>query len=267
MLKAHLPDRTSRFLEAVYRVQRHLFTREFPCPEPITGPLPFGRGLATVEAFVDEGEFVDAHEPRIRREMARALARAIELASEVQGVQGLSQGWTWPEDRLWPEPHNALFDFESTAAGAEWIDAFARRVRLSNPHSVGRVVVGHADWSAKHFRFEDGGIRVVFDWDSLRLDKEPLIVGTAVATFPATWYLEVRSRAPSPDEMRAFIEEYEAARGTSFSRREREAVVSAAAYVITYSARCEHAVDPEGNDLRGSFREALSSYGDEYLLV
>jgi hypothetical protein len=133
MLKAHPPDRSYRFLDAVCRVQRYLFSQGFPCPEPITGPLLFGRGLATVEAFADNGEFADAHEPRIRHEMARALAWALALGSEVADVHALSQGRTWPKKGLWPQPHNALFDFEATAAGAEWIDAFARRSKRYEP--------------------------------------------------------------------------------------------------------------------------------------
>ena len=92
-----------------------------------------------------------------------------------------------------------------------------------------------------------------------------MIVGTAAATFPATWYVEVSSRAPTPQEMRSFVQEYQAARGKSLAKREREAIAAAAAYVIAYSARCEHALDTAGDDLGGGFREALARYGGEYL--
>jgi Phosphotransferase enzyme family len=265
LLKVHPPDRTSRFLEAVYRVQRHLYARGFPCPEPSCGPLPFGSSLATVEAFIDDGKYVDAHDPEIRREMARALARMIELSAEVSDVGGLSRGWRWPHDALWPEPHNALFDFAATTAGADWIDEVAAEGKRIVDNSPGRIVVGHSDWSVKHFRFEGGKIRVTYDWDSLRLDRETVIVGTAAATFPATWYLEVASRAPTPQEMRSFVQEYEAERGKPLARREREAIAATATYVIAYSARCEHALDSAGEDLGGGFREALARYGEEYL--
>ena len=83
VLKAHRPDRDPDFLACVLRVQLHLSDRGFPCPRPVLGPAPFGAGLANVDRLVDAGEFADAHEPRIRREMARALARLIDLASEV----------------------------------------------------------------------------------------------------------------------------------------------------------------------------------------
>lgn len=93
MLKVHPPYRSYRFLEAACRVQRHLFSRGFPCPEPITGPLQFGGGFATVEAFVGDGKPADAHEPEIRRSMAHALALLIGLAADGLDAQALLQAW------------------------------------------------------------------------------------------------------------------------------------------------------------------------------
>jgi hypothetical protein len=267
LLKVHPPDRTSRFLEAVYRVQRHLYARGFPCPEPMRRPLPFGRTLATVEAFIDDGKYVDAHDPEIRRQMARALAWMIELSAEVPDVEELSRGWKLPPDwGLWPVPHNALFDFEATAAGAEWIDEIAGKAKKILDNSPSRMVVGHADWSAKHFRFRDGAIRMIYDWDSIRLDRETSLVGHTAYHFPYTEYFDVPCRA-SLEEARLFVEEYETARGTPFSEPERAAVSAAATYGLAYTARCEHALDTAGENLRGSFREALRRYGEEYPCV
>lgn len=265
VVKAHPAGRNVGFLEASCRVQRHLFERDFPCPRPILGPAPFGEGSAVVEAFEDRGERADAHEPWVRREMAGTLARVIRQSSEVPDVGGLRLDWTWPEDRLWPAPHNALFDFEATAAGVGWIDEVAAAAKRVVDASTGPIVVGHGDWSVKHFRFENGKVSVVYDWDSLRLTKEAIVVGSAAATFPATWYLPVVSLAPSPDEMRLFLQEYEAGRERTFPAEERDAVVAAAIYAMSYSARCEHAIDPEGEDLAGGFREALHGSEDEYL--
>jgi hypothetical protein len=130
VLKAYRPDRDPDFLACVHRVQLHLSDRGFPCPRPVLGSAPFGAGLATVDRLVEAGEFADAHEPEIRREMAWALARLIELASEVpQEALAPLMGQWWPEDGLWPPPHNALFDFEATAAGAGWIDDIAREAK------------------------------------------------------------------------------------------------------------------------------------------
>ncbi len=95
VLKAHRPDRDPDLLACVHRVQLHLADRGFPCPRPVLGAAPFDAGLATVDRLVDVGEFADAHEPEIRREMARALARLIELASEVPQEALAPLGGPW----------------------------------------------------------------------------------------------------------------------------------------------------------------------------
>ncbi len=265
VLKAHRPDRDPDFLASVHRVQLHLSERGFPCPRPMLGPAPLGAGLATVDELVETGEFADAHEPEIRSEMARALARLIELASEVpqEALAPLEGPW-WPKDGLWPPPHNALFDFEATAAGAGWIDEIAieaKRIVESTP--IG-TVVGHGDWSANQMRFEGGKMSVAYDWDSLRVDKETTFVGHAATHFPYTERLDAPA-SPCPEEVRLFVEEYEAARGASFSGPERAALFAAATYGLAYTARCEHAVDPKGNRFPGSRREALASTAEGYL--
>ena len=269
-LKAHPPDRRPDFLRAVHRAQGHLARRGFPCPGPVVGPEPFRSGYATVDEYVDAGSHRDAHDPAVRREMARALSWQVELCSALSGVGALAEGgMRWPEKALWPEPHNALFDFGSTAQGAGWIDGIALAARSARPQGAGKTVVGHRDWSAKHFRFEDRWgsprCRVVYDWDALSMDHEPIVVGFAAATFTATWYLKVHSRAPGPREVERFVSEYEAARGEPFSGPERRSAFCTAVYMMAYVARCEHAVDPAGENLRGSFRRALSARRGDYL--
>jgi hypothetical protein len=198
--------------------------------------------------------------------MAATLARQIQLASGLTGLGSLFRDDESPEGALWPRPHNALFDFEATTEGAAWIDAFARRARSVRPRTAGRMVVGHVDWSVKHFRFAGEEVRVVYDWDSLRLAREPIFVGSAAATFTATWYLDVGSKAPDPDELVLFVEEYEEARGSAFSKAERLSAFASAVYATAYCARCEHAIDPGGEDPdAGSFRETLSARPDDYL--
>lgn len=265
VLKAHGPNRTPKFLDTVHQVQRYLFGQGFPCPLPILGPTRFAIGLAIVDEFVDVGEFADAHEPKIRREMAKTLAWLIELTSEVpEDVKKRLRELRWPEHDLWPPPHNALFDFEATAAGAEWIDEIASRAKGIADSTPSRMVVGHSDWSASQMRFEGGEVSVVYDWDSLALDKETIIVGGQAGTFTYNEHLEVPPR-PSPQEAKLFVEDYEKARSTRFSNEELAAITAAATYAIAYAARCEHAIDPEGEHLAGSRREALSSLGEEYL--
>jgi Phosphotransferase enzyme family len=263
-LKAYPPDRPRQFLRAVRRVQGYLFERGFPAPRPLAGPAHFGPGLATVDEFVDEGEHADAHDPSIRRKMAQTLARLIDLAGELPDVRGLDKGWRWPKKRkLWPEPHNALFDFEATAKGAECIDDVAEEAKRIVDDFDGEIVVGHADWSVDQMRFKGDEVSVVYDWDSLRLEMEIVVVGHGASHFSATWHPGVPN-PPSPEETWLFVEDYEGSRGKPFSEQERKAIAAAAIYGIAYTARCEHALDQEGKDLPGSFREALRTHAEAY---
>jgi hypothetical protein len=259
VVKAHRPNVSLSYLIAATDVQRALADSAFPAPRPIGDPRPFGAGHATMEELLDRGERRDAHNAPVRRAMARALARLIELAPDVDGLDaGMLEG----HEELWPEPHSRLFDFEATRTGTEWIDAFGERARSS---PVGDVVVGHSDWSVKHFRFVGDEITAVYDWDSLIRADEPRIVGQAAATHTATWYLPGAILA-TPDEARDFVAEYESARGRVFSPPERARLAAAATYNIAYGARCESCGDPFAVEFpSGSQRDTLARHGEEFL--
>ncbi len=130
VIKAHPPSVAESRLAAVHRVQQFLVGRGFPCPKPIAGPLPIDYGYALVEELVDHGSMVDAHDPVIRRIMAETLARLTALTGELGPLPELApRSVDDNPDALWPPPHNAMFDFETTTAGAEWIDQLGRSAR------------------------------------------------------------------------------------------------------------------------------------------
>lgn len=264
VLKAHRPNVSLEYLVAVAAVQRALGDAGFPAPRPLASPRAFRRGAVTVEELRDTGERRDAHDPPVRVAMARALARLVELAYAFVGLDGLDGGMLDDPAGLWPEPHSRMFDFPATRAGTEWIDEYAARARDLGG-ARGAPVVGHGDWSVKHFRFLDDEITAVYDWDSLVRTDEPRVVGQAATTFPATWYVPVAVLA-TPDEARAFVDEYEQARGRSFTRDERRRLASAASYVLAYGARCESCGDPGATTFPpGSQRDSLARHGEEYL--
>lgn len=265
VLKAHPVRKSAEYLEAAHRVQRRLHENGFPAPRPILGPEPFGLGLATVYALVEGGEIADAHEPAMRREMARTLAELIRIGSGA-GDCGLLAQRKWPpsSEGVWPPSHYPTYDFDATTAGAGWIDELGEQGRTIASRVAGEEVVGHGDWRAGNMRFRAGRVHVVFDWDSLVLDHETAVVGGAAGGFPMAWPLPTPP-VPSPAEVAGFIADYEAARGMPFAPEERRAIGGVVVYQMGYSARCEHAVDPDDRNAVGSFREALREHGDEYL--
>jgi hypothetical protein len=63
--------------------------------------------------------------------------------------------------------------------------------------------------------------------------------------------------------VRAFVDEYEAARGTPFTTAERAEIGAAVTYTRAYGARCEHALDPRATQFPpGSQRDMLIRFGE-----
>jgi hypothetical protein len=270
VFKAHQPRESRETLEAVHAVQGTLFRAGFPCPEPLLEPTRVGNGFAVVESLVDKGEYRDTHDPTCRRLLAEALAWHLELTRSCGRPEALAGAWSlYDSKRLWPrEAHAPIFDFDTTAAGAEWIDAIAARAKplAAMPAAL---VVGHHDWSGKHFRFAGDRITAIYDWDSLRLGREAVIVGNAAMTFTTNFDLPGLKLMPSPDEVRAFVDEYSVARVTPLSRREREQVAACATFIAAYTARCEHCRHDgyDGANDPNSFTTALREHGIDYLVV
>lgn len=263
VMKVHRPGVSPARLRSVIAVQAHLANAGFPCPAPLGGPVAVGGSLATFEELIERGPYRDGHETTVRRAMAEALWMLVDTARRFATDDGLGRDLlrALPPGELWPTPHDARFDFDRTAAGAEWIDSIARGARERLDAAAGEVVVGHSDWSVKHFAFRGDRVAAVYDWDSLAVDLEPVFVGEAVHSFPATWYIET-AVAPTPEEAARFVAEYEGARGQPFTEAEMETVRAAADYAMAYSARCAHSDDPDGVRITpGTTRDLLARHG------
>jgi hypothetical protein len=96
----------------------------------------------------------------------------------------------------------------------------------------------HLDWGVKNCRFHDDRVCVVYDWDSLFAGSEAEMVGRAAAQFTAQWDFPA-ALTPSRTEARAFVEEYETARGRVFASKERTVMAAAADYLVAQVARLE----------------------------
>jgi hypothetical protein len=249
-----------RSLAAQVQVQALMAAHGFPAPAVLTKLSALGPGWAVGMEYKRDGVPTDTRVPGVRSAMAVGLARFVAEAEACRELEGLPRRSLPPEGTLWPKPHNALFDFEATMQGAEWIDLVARRALSALRTAESRAIVGHLDWSAKNMRMGTSGIAVLYDWDAVFLDREAFVLGSAAAHFPVTWELDV-PETPSIGEVAAFVLEYEQARGVAFTRSELAEVATGATYARAYKARCEHAIDPDAVRWRGSSRESLKTHG------
>ena len=241
VLKLHWFNATSERLTACLEVQGHLHDAGLPAPRPLLPVLAIGSGLATVEELC-EGAIADGRDPLVRRALATELHRLVEAARPLARDVALDPLWlpASGDDPLWTTPHDLRFDFEATAAGAEWIDELAHVANERRRRDDGDVVIGHLDWRVQNLAFEGTGVVAIYDWDSLALASEPAIVGQAAGGFPIDWRARYPDPPPTLAEMRAFVADYQRARGTPFTATELDALDAANLAMIAYGARCQH---------------------------
>jgi hypothetical protein len=266
VVKAHQPDQAELVLDELVRLQAHVAAQTRLAPRPLAGPLPYANGFATIEEHDARGAAADAREPAVRRAIASSLHDGVRLLAPFAAgsrlpphLLGVRAG-----DALWPRPHSRLFDFDATRRGAEEIDALAALAR-ARMRSAGPLVLGHGDWRIEHLRFDAGRVVLAYDWQSICRAEEAALVGFAAHAFCAGWSGDDPRQAPSLDEARAFVADYEAARGVSFDRDERALCGAAFAYSVAYTARCGHAAGYDGRRVPGTFHHLLIQHGAELL--
>ena len=256
VIKAFQPRWSTRFLSAVVATQRALAEAGVPCAEPIGGPAPLGEGLATAERHLPDPGQPARFGPTEMAASAAGLALLIDVAPRHEGLRDHPMGGPFG-DELYPTPHSPLFDFEATAAGAEWIDDLARTVLPAL--RGGPEVVAHMDWSARNVRLGPTGVRAVYDMDSLSIGQLAMALAGAAATWRSTAE-PGDPPAPDADEIDAWLDAWPHPLGPDL----RAQVFAGVVYQLAYASRCEHAVDPAGTEHRRA-RPTLRADADRLL--
>lgn len=267
VVKAQRGQRKEAYLRACVAFRRLLVEEGFPCPRPLSEPVRVGPAWVTAEELTLAGSPADAHDPPIRRAIADSLARLVSIGERFPDRGSFGRAWFTglPEGQVFPRPHSPFFDFEKTAEGAEWIEAFAKEARArrgegDTGESAPRVV-GHFDYRVEHLRFDGAKVVATYDWDSLHHERLPVLIGALAPHFTADWQRDDVVRAPSLEEMRAFVSDFEASRGLPFSPAERRLLSASCVYSTAYTARCNHASNPREEGWNGDLRPFLRAHG------
>jgi hypothetical protein len=249
-------------LAAMHRCLGVARAHRFPVPGQRSELFEAAQGVYGAFYTYIDGEHRDAHDPSVRRELARSLAELNGLLAplgetELPPAPGLQEA-LWPKaQRLW-ELREIAPDDEDMALITEHASAAQRVLKKSKLPQV----AAHLDWGVKNLRFRDDAVCAVYDADSIHLASEAECVGRAAAQFTAQWDIPALL-TPTPKEAKAFVDEYQAARGRKFSRTERTIAAAAARYLVAQVARLELLSGvPEGDNYRGLMR----SYADHPLL-
>jgi len=199
----------------------------------------FGNTHAGLYQFM-EGRKEDGHKSVIRSELAKYLAEFISIVDnhKLQPVENFFQQAA--KKRLWPLPHNILFNLEKSSKDSGWIAKKAIPAKMKIADSNFKKILAHTDWGIKNSIFKNKKIIGIFDWDSLGSMSEPEMVGRAAAQFTADWESNYKI-TPSPEEGRLFVKEYQKYRGKEFTQDEYKIVSASADYLICIISRFEHA--------------------------
>jgi hypothetical protein len=262
VLKAHAFDgkrlrgfTRSGEIAAVYDAHAHYAEAGFPCSRVLVAPAPWEGGAIAAMTFVDGSRAEDPHEPKVRSAMAEELARSMTLGRTLSATKKLPRD-RLPPDALFPEPHNAIFDFG--APGGEWIDARARQAREVLERWAKRPIVMHTDFSGANVRVSNGSVIAVYDMDSVACIDEMRCLASAAVHF--TYTGEGAWSWPTREEARAFVDAYVRARGRALDAHEKARLDAAAIYAIAYTARCEHGLGKPAPTMADVLRAAPDTY-------
>jgi hypothetical protein len=226
---------------ACVEVQRRLFESGYPCPEPLTGAVPFGDDVATAETYVPGGAMLPTAD-RAACAFAEAFARLVKLAPRPVEVSTLDPApswaaWNHAEAGLWPRSEDSAVNLNEVA-GPGWIDDAGRRARDRLQAGASETVIGHCDWLADNLRWSGDNLLVVHDWDSVTADSEAVLAGFAAALYSTISANELAT----VEDTEHFLAAYGDARGRQFSAGELQRSWAAGVWTRAYDAKYQYAV-------------------------
>lgn len=226
------------YLKEMNRIQEFFILENFPAPQVLSPIFSFHNTHAGLYGII-EGEKENAHDPIVRAELAKYLAKFSGIVDKYQFKPILTFMQESMKGKLWPVPHNVMFDLKKTTRHAGWITKKARAAnKIINSYRFPKKLA-YTDWDVKNTLFKNKKLIGVFDWDSLGALSEPEMVGRAAAQFTADW--ESNNKVtPTPDEGRAFVKSYEEFRGRPFTKEEYLVVSASADYLIALISRFAH---------------------------
>ena len=122
--------------------------------------------------------------------------------------------------------------------------------------------MGHADWYAGNAAMAGGELVATFDWE-LVADTEAVIAGFTAACYAAS--STSGDGLSTPEEVSAFLRDYDAVRRTPLTGPEQQAAAAAAAWIVAFNARWELGLRGPGPD--GPTLARLRERQEDYLAL
>lgn len=238
ILKIYNRLNSRSYLEKMNQIQQIFVDENYPAPRILSPIFSFHNTHAGLYSYI-EGSKEDSHNPIIRTELAKYLAIFSAIVDKHKFMPMKTFMQESMKNKLWPTPHNVMFDFKKSSRGAGWITKKALAARKIINAAKFPMKLAYTDWDVKNTIFKNKKLVGVFDWDALGAMSEPQMVGCAAAQFTADWE-SGNKVTPTPEESRAFVTSYEEHRGRAFTSEEYQVVSASADYLIALISRFEH---------------------------
>lgn len=135
------------YLETMNNIQSIFYGAGFPAPEVFSPIFKLNICHVGLYSFI-EGHKENAHLPNIRAELAKYLAKFSELVDRYQFELLYTFMQLSAKGKLWPAPHNVLFDLKKSQRG--WIAKKAREAKKILSASPYPKRLAHTDWDVKN---------------------------------------------------------------------------------------------------------------------
>ncbi len=267
LIKVHRPPVDLDARRVVAQAQHAMALAGFPAADPLAGPETIDGHVVSVETLLPHGERGNGHDPTIRRAVAAGLAEQIGILNELPDLPALvgrPPAWCRYQGGAWPTMHDPTFEIETTPEDLRWLDTFAQAASTTvlSTRRPDDLAVAHADWYCGNLRFSGGRLVAAFDWDLLT-DATAVVAGITAGMFSAG--TSAVATPPAPDEVAAFLIEFEETLGRRFTPEEQQAAAAGASWNLAYAARCD-ITNFAGSDVQpGSALDLLDRNRQEYL--
>jgi hypothetical protein len=219
-----------RRLVDCHAVHQHVFRSGFPCPEPLVAPTPLGPWCVSAERMVTGGSPTPSN-ARDPSPYAMPFAKIVSLATPLVSHVDLEpkpswNRWDHHEHGPWPIAEDAERPLNDVP-GPKWLEEAGRVARRYLGTQAGPLVLGHGDWYWDNLRWTHNDLLVTYDWDSVIVERESILVGYAASDYIL----------PTLEESEAFIGSYQEISGRAFTTEETSQCWAAVLWLKAFNAK------------------------------
>src|SRR5580692_11085178 len=114
ILKIYNRKNSCAYLDEMNRIQQIFVNENYPAPKPLSPIFTFYNTHAGLYGFI-EGKKENSHHLAIRAELAKYLAKFTEIVKKHQFKPIKTFMQESMQGKLWPVPHNVMFDLNKTS--------------------------------------------------------------------------------------------------------------------------------------------------------